>query len=65
MTQNRLMEKKHKLKEELHQIIFEADTSMGKLFDVLLLVFFIHSNGFSPLYLPLNMFYEFIRLKNL
>jgi voltage-gated potassium channel len=32
-----------KLREKLHQVIFEADTPMGKLFDILLLVFIMLS----------------------
>jgi len=35
--------KKQSLRENMHQIIFEADTPMGKLFDVLLLVFIMLS----------------------
>lgn len=35
--------RKYKLRESLHQIIFEADTPTGKFFDILLLVFIMLS----------------------
>ena len=34
---------KNKLKDQIHEIIFEADTPMGKLFDIVLLVLIIAS----------------------
>ena len=35
--------KRNRLKEEIHEIIFEADTPIGKLFDIVLLVAIILS----------------------
>ena len=43
----------HPLREKIHEIIFEADTPLGKLFDVALLFFIIGSAvSYTHLTLP-------------